>query len=239
MRGLAERELLPLWEAAMFADPLVRADALLTAALPDLGDEERGALTLGQRDAALLSMYALTFGPRLEGFVRCPECGEPLQIDVDDQQVRTIVAATPELGEHELAAAGWELRFRALTCGDLAEVVGEPDRRSARLRLVRRCMLGCNGDPTEIPEEVLAVLAAQLQACDPQAEIGLSVACPECEHAWRATIDMSAFLSASIEAVAVRLLEDVHVLASSYGWRESDVLALSRRRRELYLELTR
>jgi hypothetical protein len=34
-------------------------------------------------------------------------------------------------------------------------------------------------------------------------------------------------------------LRDVHELASAYGWRESEILALSPQRRQAYLELVR
>ena len=233
MRGLAEQELLPLWEA-MAADPLARADALLAAARPELAREERRALTVGQRNAALLELYALTFGPRLEGFVRCSACDEPLQLGLGDEQVDAILGGEPALGEHELSLAGCRLRFRPLTCGDLEAVAGVPDRDEARRRLVERCVLESTG---ELGEEVLAELAARLEACDPQAEIGVRVGCPECGTEWRALLDMSAFLGAAIEAEAPRLLEQVHVLARSYGWTEAEVLALSCRRREIYLEL--
>jgi hypothetical protein len=35
------------------------------------------------------------------------------------------------------------------------------------------------------------------------------------------------------------MLYDVHALASAYGWREADVLAMSPMRRQVYLELAR
>jgi hypothetical protein len=236
VRGLVERELLSLWEATA-ADPLVRADALLAAARPELAAAERDALTVGQRDAALLELHALTFGPRLEGFVRCPECDEPLELELDDEQVRSILDGEPALGEQELSLAGCELRFRPLTCGDLAALAGARGRDEARLALVERCVLESSVGPAELPEEVLAALAARLESCDPQAEIGVLVGCLACGTEWRALLDISAFLSAGIDAAAPRLLEEVHVLARSYGWSEGEVLALSRPRRELYLEL--
>ena len=37
--------------------------------------------------------------------------------------------------------------------------------------------------------------------------------------------------------LGVRFLRDVHTLASTYGWREADILALSPWRRQYYLAL--
>jgi hypothetical protein len=47
--------------------------------------------------------------------------------------------------------------------------------------------------------------------------------------------DIVTFLWREIENLAGHLLRDVHTLASAYGWRESDILALSAARRDFYL----
>ncbi len=49
--------------------------------------------------------------------------------------------------------------------------------------------------------------------------------------------DILSYLWTEIEDWAQRLLVDVHTLAVSYGWSERDILALSPRRRRMYLEL--
>ena len=50
-------------------------------------------------------------------------------------------------------------------------------------------------------------------------------------------LDVAAFFWTELNAWAVRLLREIHALASAYGWREADILALSPKRRDLYLEL--
>jgi hypothetical protein len=35
------------------------------------------------------------------------------------------------------------------------------------------------------------------------------------------------------------VLREVHILASAYGWREDDILAMSPARRRIYLEMLR
>ena len=58
-----------------------------------------------------------------------------------------------------------------------------------------------------------------------------------CGHEWDELFDVVSFVWAELEVQACRLLQEVHVLARAYGWREGDVLALSPRRRRLYLEM--
>jgi hypothetical protein len=49
--------------------------------------------------------------------------------------------------------------------------------------------------------------------------------------------DMLAYFWSEIQMGARRLLREIHVLASAYGWRESEILTLSAARRRAYLEL--
>ena len=61
--------------------------------------------------------------------------------------------------------------------------------------------------------------------------------CPECGHRWHATFDIVSFFWSEIDAWAYRTLHQVHRLASAYGWREADILAMSPWRRQFYLSL--
>ena len=72
---------------------------------------------------------------------------------------------------------------------------------------------------------------------DPQAQIKLALVCPGCSYAWHALFDVAAFLWSEVHAWAKRILYEVHTLARAYGWREADILAMSARRRQIYLDL--
>jgi hypothetical protein len=48
---------------------------------------------------------------------------------------------------------------------------------------------------------------------------------------------MGEYLWTEVRAAARRLLLEVHALASSYGWREADVLEMSPPRRHAYLSM--
>ena len=72
---------------------------------------------------------------------------------------------------------------------------------------------------------------------DPQADVQLALACPACGHTWQATFDIVSFFWSEINAWAYHTLREVHGLALAYGWTETDILALSPQRRQLYLEM--
>jgi hypothetical protein len=76
-----------------------------------------------------------------------------------------------------------------------------------------------------------------MEQADPQANIRLSLTCPACSHQWHGTFDIVTYFWNEINAWAQGVLRDVHMLAATYGWRESDILALSPWRRQFYLEM--
>ena len=79
MRGLTASDLLRVWEEDGSEALPRRALRLVALGCPELDAEALAGLTVGQRDARLLVLRALTFGPRLDGFVRCPVCQEALE----------------------------------------------------------------------------------------------------------------------------------------------------------------
>jgi hypothetical protein len=50
-------------------------------------------------------------------------------------------------------------------------------------------------------------------------------------------LDPLSFLWHELEQWARQTLAAVHRLAGAYGWREQDILALSAKRRQIYLEM--
>jgi hypothetical protein len=252
MRSLTAAELLNVWERGQTEPPVRQALALLAAACPETPPDEIARLAIGRRDRLLLELRERTFGPRLVSVAACPACGERLEVEVAvrDLLVEGADAADPADGPGEasrdLEADGWHVRFRPPHSLDmLALTEGGPDRDAgaARQRLLAGCLLGARtpdggeADAGDLPESVLLAVAGAMAAADPQAEIELALTCPACAHAWLALFDIVSFFWTEIDAWARVLLQEIHVLASAYGWREPDILALSPWRRRAYLEM--
>ena len=148
--------------------------------------------------------------------------------------------ALPEPGL-ALQSAGYEVRFRLPNSADLA-AMAQAAAGDARRRLLERCLLesrraGQAQTPDQLPSAVVEAISAKMAEADPQADVQLALVCPACGHTWQATFEIVSFLWAELSAWAERTLADVHALASTYGWREADILAMSARRRQRYLEL--
>ena len=83
---------------------------------------------------------------------------------------------------------------------------------------------------------MLDALTEAMAEADPQSHLELALSCPSCQLDWQSVFDIASYLWSEIETWALRILSEVHILASAYGWRETEILALSPLRRQLYLE---
>ena len=241
MRPLSAHDILHIWEWGQGQHPVDRALTFLVAASPEITRDELAALSVGQRDARLLTLRQQTFGSTFHGFAECPQCAKSLEFAVAVAEIR---ASEPSSGERalELVTDGLELRFRLPNSWDLAAVAGCEDAATARHLLVQRCVLQVSRDGMPVPAGELAVevttgLATRMVDCDPQAEVLLDFQCPACGHRWQMIFDIVSFFWAEICAQAKRLLREVHTLARAYGWCEADILAMTAARRQSYLDM--
>jgi len=240
MRPLPAAELLDVWEQGQARSPADRALLLLASACPDTQAEDLAELPIGQRDAGLLRLREWTFGPLVVSLATCPQCDERLELTF---QVGDVLTPSPAPGEQpsSLNVGPYDVQFRLPNSRDLAAAAASGDVENGRRLLVERCVLAARrGDDEpadDLPAEVVAVLAEQMAQADPQGDVRLSLACPACGHEWQAAFDIVSFFWSEIHAWAQRILHEVHALASAYGWREGDILAMSPWRRQAYLEL--
>jgi len=226
MRALSATELLSVWESGSSQIPLQRALIMLGVACPEAPADSLARLTIGQRDARLLALREMMFGPELTGLTDCPDCGERIELSFSCSDIRPPTETAPP-SELSVESNGRPMRFRLPTSADVL-VVNSPEQ------LLERCLL--NGG-NHFTEDFVAVAGEKMSSADPMADIHLKLNCPICMHKWEAPFDIVAFFWREISATARRLLHEVHTLASAYGWMESEVLALSQARRCAYLEM--
>ena len=242
MRGLSATDVLAVWERGRGKRPVERALELLSAAFPEKSREELERSPIGLRDTALLALREATLGPHLEAVVQCPGCSENLELSLAASDFRLESNSGAEFPTEALLQLGeYKLRLRPPNSVDLmAARAGNLEEGSEAL--FRRCLISAtrNGAPTdELTGEIVKAAGEKLTAVDPQTNVQLRVSCALCGHAWAVLFDIASFFWTEIEACAVRLLGEIHSLASAYGWTEREILALSPRRRQVYLEAVR
>lgn len=240
---LSTAHLLEIWERGRYATAGEQALLLLEAAQPDVPLAQSGAASIGRRDAALLQLRSRTFGNRLTGFATCPQCAEPLELNFSVGEILLEEDASM-LSDTEITLGIDEYRvvFRMPNAFDLAAIGSADDPPAAESALLQRCILAAYKDEAihavdALPDAVVEAIAARMAEADPQATIELSLTCPACGAQWNAPFDIVSFFWREIDAWAKRILQEVHILASTYGWSERDILALTPERRQVYLEL--
>ncbi len=247
MRALSASDLLEIWEHGRGKTPIELALAILGFALPQVSAADLWQLTIGQRDACLLYLRELTFGSQLKGLANCPACGDRLELAFDARDLRgqttplldsEIMKPIPTESSFRLDA--YELAFRLPTSADLLTL--QTDASRAQQGLLETCLTSAKKDgetvpANSLPVEIVGALMEKMGQADPLADLTLLVTCPACGHTWRILFDIVSYFWDEIQAWAERLMREVHILASAYGWREADILTMSAWRRQRYLEM--
>jgi hypothetical protein len=241
MRCLSAPELLEVWEHGLERAPVERALMLWQAACPDASWDALAVLSIGQRDGELLTLREWIFGPQIAGLAACPECGQRLEINFNVADVR-VAPSTDSSVEEKIAVTDYEVSFRPPNSLDVMAIAPKVELSEKRKLLFERCVLearykGEPAAPDRLPPELIDRVTHRIAEADPQADVRLDISCASCGHRWREIFDVVNFFWTEIDAWARRLLREVHILASAYGWSERDILLLSPWRRQAYLEM--
>ena len=242
MRELLAPELLEIWERGSAQPPTQRALTLIHAARPDLETDALARLTIGRRDGLLLSLRESTFGRRLAAVTTCPDCREQLELSFDLNDIRLSDPSLESAPPETLVVEGYELRFRLPDSHDLMIAAAAGDVDSGRQILMSRCLLSARANNEEaaidhLPGDIFERVEEEMLKLDPQANVKVELECPSCRRGWSSAFDILAFFWSELDVWAQRLLVEVHKLASAYGWREADILAMSATRRNIYLNI--
>lgn len=239
MRPLSVPELLNIWERGLGSRPFERALAILSVATPESSTADLARMSIGRRDASLLRLREWAFGSEMAIVAACPRCQRQVETALTVTDLCASVESTSN-SETSPAIGDYKFRCRAPNTDDLVACVGL-DMAMSRRTLLTHCVLHstCRGGPTavdELPTEVVDAVIERIAEAD-QADIRIDFTCPDCEYRWNELFDIVSFFWTEIDAWARRLLREVHILASAYGWRESDILALGPTRRQIYLTM--
>ncbi len=235
-------DLIALWELGSGQRPVDRALMLLSACSPAESHDDLARLCIGARDARLLEIYERLFGPSLNAFAQCPACNQPLEYTLFTHELKASTSSPADPRTLTFDDGRLSLRLRLPDSLDLRAVSTCTKPEEATKMLAERCIIeaalgGQPIKPAELSADTTETISSALAAADPGAELLINLNCTVCAHPWQVTLDIERFLWSRISATAKRLLRDVHALASAYGWREPDILALSMARRQTYVEM--
>jgi hypothetical protein len=238
MRVLSSADFFSLWERGRHLHPLDRGLLAIYTAFPETRGESVADWPLGRRNRALVQLRCSCFGPALRCWTACPQCGEKIDLSLAAENVASRQDEEPPV--EQTVTVNGEV-FRLPTSRALAhvaqEMADEGHVETAAFALLRSCRVAQEPSEKTWSEEELENIGDRMAEADPLAEILLSFQCPACTATCHEALDLPTFLWAEIDSLVRRLLQEVHTLASAYGWSEREILSLSDARRRLYLEM--
>lgn len=243
MSPLSADAILKIWELGQNQRHLDRALTILLGNGKNMTRDQLAALPVVQRDLYLLDFREQNFGTVLNGFAECAACAEKLEYTLSTVDLRSMVENV--LGEIddrlEIDFNGEKIICRLPDSTDMAAAAGRDDVDTVQDIIVRRCIQeafvrGKPADVDDLSDETCKAVADHLSRLQDRFEVSLEFSCPACGLEWQTPFDIASFLWSEISFRAICLLRDVHTLASSYGWSQADILAMSDRRRRIYME---
>ena len=238
MAGLSDDDIIAIWSVTQSIAPAARGAALLRAVTPDASLDDLTRLPIGRRDARLLSLRDHWFGDVLIAVTSCPACGVRVEADIPTAALAVVTTEESE-NPFRMASGDYAIDVRMPDTRDLVAIADAADEDAARAMLLRRCIVQAataDGeiDPFRLPARILDDVVAAIAARDPGSDITIALTCPDCAHKWESALDIAAYLWKEIDTAALRLMRDVHELASAYGWSEPEILAIPPARRRIY-----
>lgn len=229
MFGPSARQLLDGWEACR-SEPMPMRAAALAALGSNVRLDAAVRWPIARRDRALFDLRILLFGEAVDAVTTCPRCGEPLELSLSMRELRPASSVPGRTRWHAIRLGRAQVRYRPPDTEDLIAAGAAATLTEMRTALLARCI---QSDDPDIREQVAARLPA-----DPT-DVRFDLSCPACAHRWQVPFDIGAFVWREVDDWALRTLDEIHVIATAYGWTEDEILRLSARRRDAYVGMIR
>lgn len=185
-------------------------------------------------DPALLSIRRHILGDRVVAEVLCTTCGAKGDLSFSVREYLRALAPKNVRGV-QLDSDGWysikNARLRIPTVADLLAIEREFDEADKKEKmLAERCIEVATKPDNRRARRILERMAPLLSG-------EMEGRCPECGATVKVWFDPGKFALIELRQRSESILEQVHLLASRYGWAEQAILDLPTSRRMQYVEL--
>jgi hypothetical protein len=214
-------------------------------------------LQVADRQYLLLMLRQSTFGEDVRADFVCPwpDCGRRVSIHfrIDDIPVKEPAERAPAYtlvlsggaGDAEDVAQR-EVSFRLPNGADqetVSPLLAENEAEALSLLLARVVQrIGPFAPPglervAALPPLARAEIESEIERVAAKVELNVEVACSECGRAFVGPFDLHRFFFGELRADSELLYRQVHYLAYHYHWGERQIMAMTRNKRQKYIEL--
>lgn len=183
-----------------------------------------GELSASDRDALLAALHRALWGDRIVASIDCEACAAAFDLSFELSSLQRRIAANAESAQVGGARTVETIRgerycLPSAQDEDAAAALGLEGGRASLAALV-----------TGLPQHAAEVdaVAARLEALAPLIDVDLDASCPECGHAQRVRFDIQSFVLQRLLDERGATVDEVHALASGYGWGLREIVSLPR-----------
>jgi len=196
-------------------------------------------LPVGNRIESLLLIYQLDEPGEIRIELRCanPACRDLIEVGLTTEELLESSRAQA-VDDFSVEVDGLVLNVRRPTGLDQLSWLTEPaEDEATALRATVAALLIPPAEVSELSEEAVVAVEESLDRHDRLGAFHVSLTCPYCDVLLPYELDLAALLIERFRHAQTRLVEQIHAIASGYGWTESEILTIPRERRARYLSL--
>jgi hypothetical protein len=194
---------------------------------------DAAALPVGDLDLLVLARRRELRSDRFIAEGSCVHCDTPVDVTFSLTAYAGHCRPGRPRGVEPAEQGWWRLRAQGVTfrVPATADVLAAADTVRPRRLLIERCVRGQpNPRQAAAAERAMARLAPTLRS-------QVTGGCPECGREVLLDVDARELCLAELRFLAGSVHDDVHLIASAYGWSEPAILDLPSSRRRRYADL--
>ena len=238
--GFIEQQLLDFYEKR--DNPSDYVTEVLQVAIERIGErqpnrEEISSLCVADRQYLMIQLSRLMEGDQVWKTHKCEICSSMFDISIDRSQL-PIKEAGSTFPKAHVNLHGKDLKLQVPT-GTSQKLVSNLSDEDAIRILLSSCLISVDGEKQQedfvkrLGSDEISMIESALEKISPEVAVTVLIECPECCQEQVVPLDPYSVLEDGYST----LYHEIHSLALHYHWSESDILNLSRERRQLYLGL--
>lgn len=236
--GFIEQQLLDLYEKQV--NPSNYVTEVLQVAIDRIGErqpykEDIDSLCVADRQFLMIQLSRLMEGDQVWKTHKCEKCSSVFDISIDRSQL-PIKEAGSTFPQAHVNLNGKELKLQVPT-GTSQKLVSDLSDGEAIRVLLSSCLISVDGNKQQedfvknFQDDDISLIENVLEQVSPEVAVTVLIECPECCQEQDVPFDPYSVLEDGYST----LYHEIHSLAQHYHWSESDILNLTRERRQLYL----